>query len=132
MGQKQSNPSILFFDGPCLLCQKSIQWIVRHERLGSPLFFSPLQGNTAQNYLPAKLRTPPLQGVVLVDAAGQVHQGAAAIRALSPFLKNPWRLFVRSMPRWGYQLVAARRNLFFERSEETCLVDPDIRLRILD
>jgi predicted DCC family thiol-disulfide oxidoreductase YuxK len=132
MTEKQSNASILFFDGPCLLCQKSVQWIIRHERLGNSLLFSPLQGEAAHMHLPAELRTPPLQGVVFISEKGQIYHGAKAVRALSPLLKNPWGLLARFMPHWGYQFIATRRHLLFERREETCLVDPDIRQRILD
>jgi predicted DCC family thiol-disulfide oxidoreductase YuxK len=132
MADRKPNKPVVFFDEPCLLCQKSVQWIIRNERLGNSLFFSPLQGKMAQTHLPKELRTPPLQGVVFLDENGQVFEGAAAIRAFSPRLKNPWRICARFMPRWGYKLVASRRHMLFEKREESCLVGPAIRQRILD
>ena len=51
-----SEPSrILFYDGDCGLCAQSVRFFLgidRHKHLS----FAPLQGETAQGYLPANLR----------------------------------------------------------------------------
>lgn len=131
MDQNQKNQSIVFFDGPCLFCQKSVQWLAQHEGLGRSLYFAPLQGETAEKLLSESLRTPPLQGVVFLDERSQVHEGAAAIRALANMLRMPWSIGARLMTGWAYQFVASRRHLLFRQKEESCLVSPEMRERIL-
>lgn len=131
MDQNQKNQSIVFFDGPCLFCQKSVQWLAQHEGMGRSLYFAPLQGETAEKLLSESLRTPPLQGVVFLDERSQVHEGAAAIRALANMLRMPWSIGARLMTSWAYQFVATRRHSLFKQKEESCLVSPEMRERIL-
>lgn len=131
MDENQKNRSIVFFDGPCLFCQKSVQWLAQHEGLGRSLYFAPLQGETAEKLLSESLRTPPLQGVVFLDERSQVHEGAAAIRALANMLRMPWSIGARLMTSWAYQFVATRRHSLFKQKEESCLVSPEMRERIL-
>jgi predicted DCC family thiol-disulfide oxidoreductase YuxK len=131
MDENQQHQSIVFFDGPCLFCQKSVQWLAQHERLGRSLYFAPLQGETAERLLSESLRTAPLEGVVFLDEHSQVHKGAAAIRALANMLRMPWSIGARLMTGWAYQFVAARRHSLFRQKEESCLVSPEMRERVL-
>ena len=131
MDENQQHQSIVFFDGPCLFCQKSVQWLAQHERLGRSLYFAPLQGETAERLLSESLRTAPLEGVVFLDEHSQVHRGAAAIRALANMLRMPWSIGARLMTGWAYQFVAARRHSLFRQKEESCLVSPEMRERVL-
>lgn len=131
MDKNQQHQSIVFFDGPCLFCQKSVQWLAQHERLGRSLYFAPLQGETAERLLSESLRTAPLEGVVFLDEHSQVHKGAAAIRALANMLRMPWSIGARLMTGWAYQFVAARRHSLFRQKEESCLVSPEMRERVL-
>lgn len=109
----ESRP-VLFYDGPCGLCVHSVHWLMRHARKqpdrGGMLQFEPLEGEVAQLHLPAELRTPPYDGVVLCDAEGRVHVGVAAVRRLAPFVRFPWSVLLRFAPGWGYRWVAGRRS----------------------
>ena len=97
---------VIYYDGPCLLCQRSVQWVHRHV---PGVTCMPLQSDEAKKALPAALVTPPLTGVVLIDAEGGVHVGHRALHALAPFAKGPWRWLLRLVPSWGYALVARSR-----------------------
>jgi predicted DCC family thiol-disulfide oxidoreductase YuxK len=44
--------AIVLYDGLCGLCDRSVQWLLRHDRRGQ-LSFAPLQGDTARPYLDA-------------------------------------------------------------------------------
>ena len=69
----------LFYDGPCHLCQRAIQWVHRHV---PGVACMPMQSDEAKKTLPTTLVTPPRTGVVLVDAEGEVHVGHQALHAL--------------------------------------------------
>ena len=96
----------LFYDGPCHLCQRTIQWVHRHV---PGVACMPLQSDEAKKTLPAALVTPPLTGVVLVDGNGGIHVGHRALHALAPYAKGPWRWMLRLVPSWGYVVVAKSR-----------------------
>lgn len=96
----------LFYDGPCHLCQRAIQWVHRHV---PGVVCMPLQSDEAKKTLPAALVTPPLTGVVLVDGNGGVHVGHRALHALASYAKGPWRWMLRLVPSWGYVVVAKSR-----------------------
>ena len=108
---------VLYYDGPCRLCQRSIQWVHRHA---PGVACVPLQSDEAKKALPAALVTPPLTGVVLMDAEGGVHVGHRALHVLAPFAKGPWRWLLRLVPSWGYALVARSRWVWGR--DGTCLM----------
>lgn len=110
---------VVFYDGPCGLCQWSVQWLLRKEREGlsqaERLHFAPLQGPLAAELLPADWRTPPLDGVVLAHPRLGLHRGAPALRALSGTLCQPWRTVLKFIPAWGYRWVARHRDRLARR-----------------
>ncbi|HBP46051.1 MAG TPA: hypothetical protein DD635_09105 [Flavobacteriales bacterium] len=124
---------IVFFDGPCGLCQRSIQWLVRHERVikGSPkLHFASLQSDLATDLLPSGLRTPPLEGLVFsFDAKNRV--GAVAVRALAHHLHWPYRWLLALTPSFGYRWVARKRMDLSMRLGTCDLENTEIRERLL-
>lgn len=103
------NPPLLFYDGPCRLCQRSVRWVLRRAPIVTCL---PLQGDEAERRLPPDCLSLPLKGVVVVDAAGEVHVGHRALKALAPYVSGPWRFALRCTPKWGYALVAQTRFLW--------------------
>ena len=106
---------VLYYDGPCLLCQRAIQWVHRHVPAVACM---PLQSDEAKKTLPTALVTPPLIGVVLVDADGGVHVGHRALQALAPYAKSPWRWMLRLVPSWGYVMVSRSRWVWGR--DDTC------------
>ena len=108
---------MLFYDGPCRLCQRSVRWVHRHA---PGVVCVPLQGEEAEARLPANLLTPPLQGVVFIDPAGQIHVAHRGLHALAPYASFPWRWLLRCVPGWGYRLVARTRSMWGR--DEDCSV----------
>ena len=87
------------------LCQRAIQWVHRHV---PGVACMPLQSDEAKKTLPTTLVTPPLTGVVLVDAEGEVHVGPKPSCA-GAFCQKSVALGLRLVPSWGYALVARIR-----------------------
>ena len=125
--------AVVFFDGPCVLYQRSVQWMVAHlcsDVSDHALKFASLQGDMAQRLLPEHLRTAPLPGVV-VWQGGEVRVAADALRALAPFLTAPWSWLCRAVPGWGYAWVARNRTAWFG-TRETCTWSPEVQARLAE
>ena len=119
-----SEPSrILFYDSDCGLCAQSVRFFLgidRHMRLS----FAPLQGETAQGYLPANLRDAQCLSTVVYrcsDSDGQslYLRSEAVARTLIDvggawgYLGRLLRLTPTPLRDWGYNLIAKNRLKFF-------------------
>ena len=114
---------ILFYDGDCGLCAQSVRFFLgidRHKRLS----FAPLQGETAQGYLPANLRDAQCLSTVVYrrsNSNGQslLLRSEAVAHALID-VGGVWGLlgrFLRLIPTplrdWAYNLIAKNRLKLF-------------------
>ena len=100
---------MIFYDGPCRLCQRSVRWV---RKQAPEVVCVPLQSEKAQALLPADLVTPPLQSVVFIDPAGVVHVAHRSLHALALHASFPWRWLLLYVPGWGYRLVARTRRIW--------------------
>ena len=119
-----SEPSrILFYDGECGLCAQSVRFFLRIDR-HKHLSFAPLQGETAQGYLPANLRDAQCLSTVVYlrsDSGGQslLLRSDAVARALIDvggvwsYLGRLLRLIPTPLRDWGYNLIAKNRLKLF-------------------
>jgi predicted DCC family thiol-disulfide oxidoreductase YuxK len=124
------------YDGECGLCDRSVQWLLRHDRRGV-LQFAPLQGEAAQPFTGGATE---FDTMVFVERQGErarvTHRSRAIFRILSR-IGGPWRLvsWLRFLPAWltdpAYRLVAANRIKWFGRVDACRLPDPATRARFL-
>lgn len=128
---------IVVFDAQCLLCNRWVQFLLKHDRRG--LFrFASIQGAAGQTLLSkAGLKVEGLQTLLLVDGEQTWTHTAALLRMLHA-LGWPWRLawvswLVPAPLRDAlYRWLARNRYRWFGRSE-TCLMPPsDYAARFLD
>ena len=112
-GERRSGP-ILFYDGDCGLCARSVQWILRHDRRGE-LRFAPLQGVT---YAALDVAGKPgdLNSMVLWDGERLVVEGEAWARVLRAMggWWGMWGCALGLLPRGlrdgAYRFIARRRH----------------------
>ncbi|MCW5767804.1 MAG: DUF393 domain-containing protein [Phycisphaeraceae bacterium] len=105
---------ILFYDGDCGLCNRSVRWVIRRDRGGS-IRYAPLQGETYRD-LPAVGKPQDLSSMVYLDRGVLSTRSDAALRVLGT-LGGGWAVFgaaLRAIPRpirdWVYLWVAKRRR----------------------
>jgi predicted DCC family thiol-disulfide oxidoreductase YuxK len=129
---------IVFFDGVCGLCDKTVRFLVRHDRRDR-LRFAPLQGETARRVLPPLGGRPEeLDTIYVVTAAGKLLQRSRAVLFAVTALGGGWRLLgiLRVVPRpildLGYRLVARLRYRLFGRFETCSIPSPEERSRFLE
>ncbi len=128
-------PPIVFFDGMCGLCNRFVDFVLRHDCVGA-LRLSPLQGETAERLLPVTDREQ--LATVIVWDNGRLHRRSAAVVRVCWRLGPVWKvlgglLWCIPLPLrdLGYKLVAANRYHLFGKKETCRLPSPEERARFL-
>lgn len=133
---------ILFYDGVCGLCDRTVQFVLRHDHRRR-FRFAALQSGRARQVLAgygldlSKLDTMYL----LLDAgtaAERLLDRSEGILAVLDQLGGIWRLLAaaRVVPRFlrdrAYEVVARNRYRWFGRYDHCVLPPSDVRARFLD
>ncbi len=132
--EKHTSHPIIFFDGVCGLCNRSVDLLLRWDTKGL-LRFAPLQGATARAMLPEE-QVRDLDSLVLKDAKGIHRRSDAALLALE-HLGGGWRTvaLLRWIPRVlrdaVYGLVARHRYRWFGKRHSCRLPTAAERERFL-
>lgn len=130
--------SVIVFDGVCLLCNRWVDFILRHDRAGR-FRFAAMQGSHGRALLQAHGLSPDdPSSLLLVD--GEVsHTDTAAIMRILRGLGGGWKvpaMLIAVVPRPlrdpVYRLIARHRYPWFGRREVCRLPAPAQADRFLD
>jgi predicted DCC family thiol-disulfide oxidoreductase YuxK len=132
---------ILLYDGVCVLCNRTVHFLLRHDR-AAILRFAPIESTLGQELLaPFNAQHGP-EGVVLITSpltpAARLYRRSDAFGQILPLLDAPWpaigrllRLIPRPLREFGYTLVVRLRYRIFGRYATCPLPTPSQRSRIL-
>jgi predicted DCC family thiol-disulfide oxidoreductase YuxK len=137
----QAGP-ILFYDGVCGLCDRTVQFVLRHDRRGR-FRFAALQSAGARRMLARYERDPDRLDTMylLLDPGAPTERlldRSDGILGVLEQLGGAWRLSAaaRAVPRFlrdrAYDLVARHRYRWFGRHDHCALPPPSMRARFLD
>ena len=128
---------IIFFDGHCGLCSRSVRFFANSDRRDQ-LRFAPLQGETASAQdLQKYADSDDGSVVVLRESDGQLFYRFDALLELLHALGGPWKLllFSKILPRcvrkYLYRTVARNRMRWFGKADNCDLADPELIKRLL-
>ena len=132
-----STPSILLFDGICNLCNRSVQYVIKHDPHAAFTFAS-LQGEHGQQLL-KQYNLPPddLNSFVLIQNNKAYTRSTAALKVakqlngtiqlLYGFIIVP--VFLRDAV---YKLIAHNRYKWFGKRNECMIPTPALKERFLN
>ncbi len=137
---KQKNPGqegkpIVFFDGVCGLCNRFVDFLIRHDK-NRVLLFTTLQGETARAKIKSEAATD-LNTVILWKDGEFYYRSSAAIR-LFMLLGGAWKLmgiflivppFIRNAV---YGLIAKYRYRIFGKREACRMSTAEERTVFID
>lgn len=133
MKQVLPNNPIVFFDGECGLCDKSLKFIIKYD-YNKQFYFCPLQAPIARKLIPLKYLK---EDTVILYLNGKIYIKSEAAFLILSKLKTRFRfLHIFSfLPRLVtdsvYVLIARFRKRIF-RSPATCqLPSPELHQRTL-
>jgi len=116
---KKSKEKIVFYDGECGFCNKSVQYILKYEKEHN-IFFSPLQSNYTKAYFAQRnWDLPNLDTFVFVENETVYTKSAAAFRLAKHFkLPYKWIGVFQLLPEWMadqmYDFIAKNRKRVFK------------------
>lgn len=109
----QSTPKILFYDGECGLCQRSVSILARCDE-NKELKFAPLNGSTYQTFFkePAQMNT-----VIYLEGKTTFAKSSAILKCFQSLggiykLVGLLKLIPRPIRDWFYDRVANNRDKF--------------------
>jgi predicted DCC family thiol-disulfide oxidoreductase YuxK len=128
---------VLIIDGNCALCNRSVRFILKHEKLAVLRFASNSSDLAKKIIEQSKLQDIDNETVILCDAQG-IHLRSNAVFKVLALLKPPfsWFRFLVFLPSgftdFIYNIVASNRMNWFGTASY-CALDPGIDLsRFLD
>lgn len=127
---------ILFFDGVCGLCNRFVDFVLKHDRHGR-VCVAPLQGPTAAASLPDEI-VRGLDTVVLLDGESWHIRSSAIVRTfwkiggLWSILGTLLWLIPKPLRDLGYKIIARSRYRLFGKKETCRLPTVAERARFLE
>ncbi|REJ74720.1 MAG: DUF393 domain-containing protein [Planctomycetota bacterium] len=126
---------VMFFDGVCGLCNRSVDFVLARDTRGVFLY-SPLQGETAERLLTENDRQE-LGTLVLAEGEQRYRRSSAVVRILLK-LGGVWKLLgallwcvPKPLRDLGYRCVAANRYRLFGKKEFCRMPTPEEQARFL-
>lgn len=136
MASATESKPILFFDGVCGLCNRFVDFVLKHDHRGR-VCFAPLQGSTAAELLPDSV-VQNLDTVVFLKGEQWNCRSSAIVRIFWQ-LGGAWTIpgtllwiIPRPLRDFGYKLVAGNRYRLFGKKETCRLPTPEERARFMD
>jgi predicted DCC family thiol-disulfide oxidoreductase YuxK len=127
---------VLLFDGVCNLCNRWVQFIIRHDPDGV-FRFAPLQSDVGTELLrECGLSADHLDSLVLVEDDNYYTKSDAALRTATHLggvfrLGWPFQFVPRRLRDWVYDIVADNRYDWFGKRDQCMMPTPDIEERFL-
>lgn len=129
------NKTLVLFDGHCLLCSRTVQFILRHDKSKSFVFAS-LQSEPGKQirtdfYIPEEIDS------VIIIHRGKVSYYSESVFVIAKQLGRFWKLFLffRIIPKkWAdrvYRWIAGRRYRWFEKQTSCFLPAEEFTDRFL-
>ena len=135
--QNLQNKPIVFFDGVCVLCSKSVKWVLENEK-DKTLSFAALQTDFTRSFLVEKnIDQTQLPDSILFWDGHKLHSKSGAVLRLASYLKFPHNLLsvFRIIPPFisniFYDLIAKHRYNWFGKKDACFMPLPEDKERFV-
>ena len=126
---------VVFFDGVCTLCQRSVRYLLKHDK-NKRLKFASLQGQYAKKTLPPE-DLKNLKSIVFYDGKA-FYKKSTALLKLCTSLGGGHKLLLVGylLPKFLrdglYSYIAKNRYRWFGQQEHCMVPTKDLKSRFLD
>jgi predicted DCC family thiol-disulfide oxidoreductase YuxK len=137
MNKDSEQSKIVFFDGICVLCNRSVDFLLKRDKKRL-LKFASLQSECAKTLLAKEMEpVAGLESVVFLEN-GKIFTESTAVLRICTYLPFPWSLFsgMLILPRLirdpAYRWIAKNRYRWFGKRDQCRMPDEFVRERILE
>lgn len=134
--QAPPRDKIIFFDGICVLCNNTVDFLIRHDKM-QRLKFASLQSDIAKQLIPGEMLIKSNAETVIFFDRQKIYTHSEAILRIMGNLPFPYNMllvfmviptFLRDM---AYNFIAKKRYRWFGKRESCRLPDAASKGRIL-
>jgi predicted DCC family thiol-disulfide oxidoreductase YuxK len=134
-----SDRDLLFYDGGCGLCHRTVLFALRHDLDGTRFRYAPIGGTTYEAAFPADRASALPDSIIVRTADNRTLTRSDAVLHIGERLGGWWGAIGRVaglLPRWlldwGYDRIASVRKRLFAPPRDSCpLLPPELRGRFL-
>lgn len=132
-----TNDIIVIFDGVCNFCNRWVNFAIKHDKK-KKLKFTPLQGKTAHELLPAFGIDPTAITSVIIIDKGKAYTQSSAVFRICKYLNGGWKLFYgliiipKFMRDFFYNIIARNRYKWYGKRDECMVPTNELRERFLE
>ena len=129
--------NIIFFDGVCNLCNKSINRLIKND-VKKKFKFASLQSDFAMSFVPDQMINHKNLDTILLYKNGQFYDRSNAVLNICKALGGGFNLFLIGyiVPRFirdaMYRLVANNRYEWFGKEDQCMVPTDDLKDRFLE
>ena len=129
--------NIIFFDGVCNLCNKSINRLIKND-VKKKFKFASLQSDFAMSFVPDQMINHKNLDTILLYKNGQFYDRSNAVLNICKALGGGFNLFLIGyiIPRFVrdamYRFVANNRYEWFGKEDQCMVPTDDLKDRFLD
>ncbi len=127
-------PPILLYDGVCVLCSRTVAFVLKHERDASIRFVAIQSEEGAELATRHGVDTEAPDTFLFIEGGRAYRKSSGAI-ALFAYLRPPWR-YARAfrfcpapLRDWAYDRVARNRYRLFGKRDVCMMPTPQLRER---
>lgn len=138
MNMNSSQHPVVFFDGVCNLCNRTVQFIIRHDKEGIFRFAALQSGPGAEVRDAVKAEYGYVPDSIILSYKGKYYIRSSAALKIAMLLGGigwllaPGYLFPRFIRNAVYHAIAKRRYKWFGKRDECMVPTPELRSRFLD
>src|SRR5699024_2966033 len=131
------NKFVVLFDGVCNLCNKSIQFIIKHDEKDK-FRFAALQSEIGQEFLKTfQIDRTKTDSIILIDSKNSFHTKSSAALLIAKNLKKySWMRVFLHLPRFlrdfVYDVIAKNRYKWFGKKQECMIPTPELKAKFLE
>jgi len=136
--KESENKKIVLFDGVCNLCNRSIQYVIRHDK--KDIFrFAPLQSKIGEQLVKERgIDTSKVDSIILIEPDVAYYTKSTAALKISKAFGGGYKLL--TIFEWVppvlrdrvYDIVAKNRYRWFGKREECMVPTPELKAKFLE